>query len=162
MAPCDVKQSDRVVYAIGKKEYDAVALNAPTLSFHSGFKRASHHLNLRYLNDDGTPITIYGAALLTVATSEKDRHNYAQMNACATHIPAPGGHPPLQAFERVEVPDHECEDALAELEANPITTGWRPVEVKTTEADEETAAAAAQKAEDDAKASADKSADEAV
>lgn len=111
MRAADVKQGDRVLYAIGEVEYNAVALGIPTVGIHGGHKRASFHLNLIYLNEQGTAVKIMGAPLLGRAESESDKVLFAEMNARLHHR------------------SYSAEKVAAELEQaerNPRAIGWRP------------------------------------
>lgn len=114
MASTDVKQGDRVVYAIGDVEYNGVALGTVTTGVHPGHKRASKHLNLIYLNEQGTPVKIFGAPLLTSAETIEDKAAFAQMNA-RIERQAPDGHE-LRTVE----------GQVKAKEESPRKIGWRP------------------------------------
>lgn len=59
-----IKQGDRVVYAIGGMEYNAVALGTAHFGYNPAIRMHSAFLNLVYLNEQGTPVRIFGAPLL--------------------------------------------------------------------------------------------------
>ena len=81
-------QFDRVVYAVGGVEYDAIALGTPQRGVHGGFKMVSDHLSLIYLNERGEPIKITGAPLLVAAAISLGLvREYAEASAAANYRP---------------------------------------------------------------------------
>lgn len=61
-----IKQGDRVAYAIGDVEYDAVALGEVTTGYNNAIRASGFFLTLRYLDEQGNPVTISGAPLLGI------------------------------------------------------------------------------------------------
>ena len=118
-----VKQGDRVVYSVGGTDYPAMAQGEASLGYHAGWKQASHHLNLVYLDKDGNAVKVTGAALATRAATFAHLAAHALMNVHARgqHRAPDGGEAALEK-ERARLLDE------------PRTTGWRPF-VDTDEVD---------------------------
>lgn len=126
MKTADVKQGDRVVYTIGGVDYSAVATGSPSFGVHPGLSAANFHLNLVYLNEQGTPIKIFGAPLLTSAQTEDEK---AQILAAEVRIKPALVTADDDAADKAEkkTAAQENEAAHAQrLAAQPVTIGWRP------------------------------------
>jgi hypothetical protein len=112
-----IGQGDRVVYAIGGVEYNAIALGTPSEGYNAGTKLKSFHLNLIYLNEQGTPVRIFGAPLLGEVASDEHLKDVAED---ALHRD-----PAWKALPG-EARTEQVERKLAHLKANPRTIGWKP------------------------------------
>lgn len=113
----DVKPGDRVVYAIGSVEYEAVALGEPHFGLCGAIRGATLSLNLIYLNEQGTPVKIYAAPLLSAAGDEAYQKSVAQ-EAAYREL----DWKLADAEKRAEI----VAEKLAQVKANPRTIGWRP------------------------------------
>jgi chromosome segregation ATPase len=121
----DIKQGNRVVYAIGGVEYNAVALGSPSFGNHPGLQAFNYHLNLAYLNEQGTPIKIYGAPLLTVAQDDDAKAEIlaAEVRVKPALVVAPEDADKAEKLSAAK----ENEQAQAKRIADaPVTIGWRP------------------------------------
>ena len=66
----EIQQGTRVTYAIGDVEYDAVALGAVTTGYNHAIRSGGFFLSLRYLNEQGEPVTVNGAPLLGIEDTD--------------------------------------------------------------------------------------------
>jgi hypothetical protein len=115
--PHFVKLGDRVVYAIGSVEYEAIALGEPHFGLCGAIRGATLSLNLIYLNEQGTPVKIYAATLLSAAGDEAYLKSVAQ-EAAYREL----DWKLADAEKRAEI----VAEKLAQVKANPRTIGWRP------------------------------------
>lgn len=118
----DIKQGDRVVYAIGGGEYPAIALGSVNSSYSQASRAFSAHLNLIYLNEQGTPIKVFAAPLLAVAADEEHLNLVAESAARSD----------LSYKEASAEEKHQIfEEKLRLVRLNPRTIGWRPENLDT-------------------------------
>lgn len=118
----DIKQGDRVVYAIGGVEYPAVALGSVNSSYSQASRAFSAYLNLVYLNEQGTPIKVVAAPLLAVAADE-DHLNLVAESAARSDL----SYKEASAEEKHQI----FEEKLRLVRLNPRTIGWRPENLDT-------------------------------
>lgn len=113
-----IKQGDRVVYAIGDVEYNAVALGTAHVGYNPAMRLHSAFLNLIYLNEQGTPVKIFGAALL--GTEADDEHLLDSANDATRKDPrfTPG-------FDAMNNNGEIVDEHFGRMKSNPRTIGWR-------------------------------------
>jgi hypothetical protein len=111
-----VKQGDRVVYAIGGMEYNAVALGTAHFGYNPAIRMHSAFLNLVYLNEQGTPVKIFGAPLL--GSEADDEHLDTVAHESAKRDPRFQGSVP---DDKDDIYDEHRERIVS----NPRTIGWR-------------------------------------
>lgn len=109
----DIKQGDRLVYAIGEKEYNAVAVSNASLGVHPGSKSASYHVNLVYLDEGGNARRVMAAPLLSTAADPADVEAFAAVEARVK--------PAISLDESENLAAHQERIASARRLA-----GWRP------------------------------------
>lgn len=107
----DIKQGSRITYAIGEAEYEAVALGSITTGFNNAIKSPGFFLTLRYLNEQGSPITVYGAPLLG---------HEADIIVARFRLDAD----PRSKDASPDDKDDIFDAYMNEIKANPRTTGW--------------------------------------
>jgi hypothetical protein len=115
----DIKQGDRVTYAIGDVEYDAVALGSVTTGYNRAIRAGGAFLTLRYLNEQGTPVTVNGAALLGTENTDTSAPRTTGWHA---RLADPEKRPEPQPVQ--DAPTHEF--AQPAREAPPATLGVGP------------------------------------
>lgn len=100
-----VKLGTPVLYSINGHEYTGVALGSVSVGYNQARVAAGHHVNLIYLNEQGTPIKVWGAPLLSEVTT--DDHLDEQ----------------LELEEKVL---GDRDKAVAAIEARDVRIGWKP------------------------------------
>lgn len=111
-----IKQGDRVVYAIGDVEYNAVALGTAHVGYNPAMRLHSAFLSLVYLNEQGTAIKVFGAPILG---SEVDDEHLVEAAADARK------RDPRNAGASFEYQVELSSEHFDRLKANPRTIGWR-------------------------------------
>jgi hypothetical protein len=100
-----VKLGTPIIYSINGHEYTGVALGSVSVGYNHARVAAGHHVNLIYLNEQGSPIKIFGASLLSEVTT--DDHLDAQLDV-----------------EEKVLGDRD--KAVAAIEARDVQIGWKP------------------------------------
>ena len=121
----DVKQGDVVVYEINGVQRNAVSQSSPWLGYNSGRRSASFHLNLTYLEENGSAVRVVGAQLLTKAASDEELAEIAKISAAQHHSPS---HEKLQHEDTAWLAAHDdaTKAEVLRLKSQPVTIGWRP------------------------------------
>lgn len=112
-----IKRGDRVVYAAGGVEHQALALDAASEGWSQGIRLGTIALSLIYLDDLGVPVKVIAAPLLGVAADDEHLAEVAQAAAEKTF-----GYLRADERERAEM----VAEQMANIKAHPRTIGWRP------------------------------------
>lgn len=112
-----IKLGDRVVYAVGGVEYNALALGTASEGWSQGIRLGTISLSLTYLNEFGVQVKVLAAPLLGVAADDQHLKGIAQQAAEKTF-----GY--VTAHDDVKA--QMVAEQLANVKANPRTNGWRP------------------------------------
>lgn len=123
----NIKLGDRVVYADGTAEHNAIALDSPHEGHNQGIKLKSLFLSLIYLDDLGVPVKHIACPLLAVAADEEHLKGVA-LDAAERDVEWPRGEA-VQKLGSTEVAKRKSDlvaEHLSHVKANPRTIGWRP------------------------------------
>ena len=114
-----------VVYEINGVQRNAVSQSSPWLGYNSGRRSASFHLNLAYLDENGSLVRVVGAQLLTKAASDEELAEIAKISAAQHHSPS---HEKLQHEDPAWLAAHDdaTKAEVLRLKSQPVTIGWRP------------------------------------
>lgn len=112
-----IAKGSRVVYAVGEKEYNAIALDIVHPGYSQALRLHSAFLNLIYLGDEGEPVKVFAAPLL--GTEADDAHLSESADAAARKD---------VRFGEGDSDSREAiyDEHLERLTSNPRTIGWRP------------------------------------